>query len=1368
MAILLTLFAVFSVCHGHVSGVTTDNTLMAQTMATAEYAQDRTKSEVSSTDSTSPPVLKTSPAEVVTNSLDDCHGDICQTSVGNYLVNTALCGERRWVAIAASPSIRHFSVLIQTDPTNERQETACTWGITVPNGYLIKIELHREETEHSNFSLVLLSEGYKPGQSHRVSLLFDRSFSFDSSLCFYYTGGHPNVTFSLKMSFYLTKTDKDTFKSLPNVTVSDTLGYVTSPVFNGIEAFITNVYKVPAFFIIRVPDRHSVITSFAHFSLLENGADYLSLSMIHTNLTVTEVWTKRKNQLIPSQTFRASIRLYASLEDKGSDTSNKLSLYSIGFKMMYVIVSRSEELVPVAENLFNCSVPSFSNVKPLFQCNLLTECVGGEDEEGCEAYSEDCGQGAIDAGTKCYTLAKPDKRLTWNDAKTECAKHGHQLVTFATLKEWNEFRRLLAFSKLGLSDVYIGLRLADRTGSIPLTALYRHVWEWVDQRSAFNFFIGVYNGDEPYQSDCAVYVQYLGVVSKTLCWSFQMYQFVCEFHKYDRNKQMETPKWISVKDINDTSFKIRVKSCPSGHVTRDFLSCDPESQCEARDYMESCKIENTETPLFLCESGHQTVHYTVVCDHVQHCWDNSDENFCEYQACPAGFQPCKNKQCVANNKICDGILHCSDGSDELCYINKIYVTYTNISLSPGVIFPDRATIEIHGKVILRPMNISDECEPTHFQCLDGHCLPVYLRCNGVDDCLGREDEVACDSYTCPGYYRCRGSAVCLHPDHVCDGVVHCPQLDDEMLCEELLCPEVCHCQGLAFVCNANFSASSFPALRYLDASNSGVTPRDLVHNFYLIRLRLSNNGIDNVPTMTFPNLKHLDLSRNTISGINMQSFRFLKNLRVLVLSKNPLQWISNTATDRAIENIIAVYGVDQLNVNPEKSHTMDLPLQSIDLSQTRLEVYNDTVFSSCPYLKVLNISGSKYQTIVVTNDGFKSTPNLQVLDMKGSRLQRFPNDLLRSLTSLRLVYTENYKLCCKSLLPARFNVDNCHTKEDLLASCEDLLRSNLYRVALWTLASTAVVGNAGSLAARLYRCKDGHFRGSFTVFVINLALADLFMGVYLTIVGVADHIYRGKYLLHDDQWKNSVACNIAGFLSLMSSEVSAFTICLITLDRFLVLRFPFSTLHFNRCSALVACCSVWLLGIILAATPLLPFTSHWDFYSQTGICIPLPFSAIDRFQGQQYSFGLIIVMNFVLFLLIAVGQVLIYRTVQATSRAISRNRESQETIIARRLTTIVVSDFLCWFPIGLLGLLASTGTPIPGEVSVAVVIFVLPLNSALNPFLYTFNSVMEKRRKKRLHQLMENLEMRFHSKLTRENAGSHLKTQAEYQGFDGR
>jgi hypothetical protein len=68
-----------------------------------------------------------------------------------------------------------------------------------------------------------------------------------------------------------------------------------------------------------------------------------------------------------------------------------------------------------------------------------------------------------------------------------------------------------------------------------------------------------------------------------------------------------------------------------------------------------------------------------------------------------------------------------------------------------------------------------------------------------------------------------------------------------------------------------------------------------------------------------------------------------------------------------------------------------------------------------------------------------------------------------------------------------------------------------------------------------------------------------------------------------------------------------------------------------------------------------------------------------------------------------------------------------------------VTDFLCWFPIGLCGILTWTGWPIPGEVSVAMAMLVLPINAALNPFLYTFNVIVEKRQKTQMNKLLNKL-----------------------------
>ena len=81
--------------------------------------------------------------------------------------------------------------------------------------------------------------------------------------------------------------------------------------------------------------------------------------------------------------------------------------------------------------------------------------------------------------------------------------------------------------------------------------------------------------------------------------------------------------------------------------------------------------------------------------------------------------------------------------------------------------------------------------------------------------------------------------------------------------------------------------------------------------------------------------------------------------------------------------------------------------------------------------------------------------------------------------------------------------------------------------------------------------------------------------------------------------------------------------------------------------------------------------------------------------------------------------------------------------LAHRLAAVVVSDFLCWFPVGVLGLMAYNHYPVPKEMNVAIAIFVLPLNSALNPLIYTLNTVLEKRSDQRLQKLTKLIEARI-------------------------
>jgi hypothetical protein len=141
-----------------------------------------------------------------------------------------------------------------------------------------------------------------------------------------------------------------------------------------------------------------------------------------------------------------------------------------------------------------------------------------------------------------------------------------------------------------------------------------------------------------------------------------------------------------------------------------------------------------------------------------------------------------------------------------------------------------------------------------------------------------------------------------------------------------------------------------------------------------------------------------------------------------------------------------------------------------------------------------------------------------------------------------------------------------------------LLQSGVLRALLWTQAVMAVAGNLSVLVYRVVFESTRRRRASFPVLVTHLCLADLGMGVYLVIVGVADLRLRGHYLWQQGSWVDSAWCQVAGFLALVSCEVSSFIICLITLDRFIVLRFPLNnSRHVTWRMSWVLCGLCWLV-----------------------------------------------------------------------------------------------------------------------------------------------------------------------------------------------
>ena len=726
----------------------------------------------------------------------DCETMLCEKDAGYFVINTTACVTNDSPTIVTSV---HTTVEILTNENCLSPDFVCFWNIEVPVlSYVIvtidQLVLEKDDGNGTQSLEFYVENDYKV-QVFNMSVLRNRSVTFtssSSSVFFRFRGQNLHLTSAI--TFYFFVQPGTAVEDLPVVRLTDTVSYVTSPRFNGLDLLYPNRYD--GVFELHVTEDECVLVSFIHFYLERSRKrqdcdyDYLEFSVT----ALSHTWIKCGLQDIPSRVYHSSVKLVFHTDHNFQFT---------GFKMMYAILPRSQEPQQLSENLYNCSVPHFHSFKPLLSCNMVTECQGNQDEEDCSYYSNDCGQGALDAETKCYRFVRRNGNITWYDAHQECIQNNQNLVTLSTPEETGRFRQIMASGR-NLHPVYIGAQLMDRLQDVPAETVYEYLWKWVDGRTAI--FLNITTDESP--PSCAYYYPGDGKIHSHICREASNVDVVCEFYKLNAQSVNESKvKLVSSVSVglDGALWNAAMVPCPSGHVTRDFLSCDTRGQCGAKESMTSCNSGNVTIPMFVCERSHEALHYTLVCDHIQHCEDNTDEDFCYFSPCPPSRFRCLSGQCIGLDQLCDLNLDCYDGSDEVCAAERQFLT----TVPPAVLDVDGT-----GRPFLRQMNDSDECPVTHFQCSQRLCLPIYLRCNGVDDCPDREDEALCESYRCPGFYRCRGSKACLHADHVCDGVFQCPQYDDELLCDKLACPDVCHCQGLAFVCTANFSVSSYHDLRY--------------------------------------------------------------------------------------------------------------------------------------------------------------------------------------------------------------------------------------------------------------------------------------------------------------------------------------------------------------------------------------------------------------------------------------------------------------------------------------------------------------------------------------------------------------------------
>ena len=318
-------------------------------------------------------------------------------------------------------------------------------------------------------------------------------------------------------------------------------------------------------------------------------------------------------------------------------------------------------------------------------------------------------------------------------------------------------------------------------------------------------------------------------------------------------------------------------------------------------------------------------------------------------------------------------------------------------------------------------------------------------------------------------------------------------------------------------------------------------------------------------------------------------------------------------------------------------------------------------------------------------------------------------------------HSDNYLFCC--LARGIETLVLCLPEADAFSSCEDLLRIRFLSYMTWILGISALLGNSFVIFWRVCPRSDRD-RGKTkaqSILVTNLAIADGMMGVYMLIIASADVFYKDMYAYYAEAWQTSAICKIAGFLAVLSSESSVFFMTVISIDRVIAVTAPFSRMNLGSKSVKIAVLIVWSCSLMLSLMPVLVRDYFGNaYYGRSTVCLALPLTA-DRPAGWQYSVALFLGVNCFAFSIMAICYTTIYIIVKRSGRSVTHTaNRSGEIQLAIRMAFLVITDLCCWMPVIIMGLLAlTTDITISSDAYVWTAVFVLPLNSSLNPYLYT-------------------------------------------------
>ncbi|XP_058055872.1 relaxin receptor 2-like [Anopheles bellator] len=659
------------------------------------------------------------------------------------------------------------------------------------------------------------------------------------------------------------------------------------------------------------------------------------------------------------------------------------------------------------------------------------------------------------------------------------------------------------------------------------------------------------------------------------------------------------------------------------------------------------------------------------------------------------------------------------------------------------------------------------CEDGYFRCNSTlQCIEQSKNCNGLPDCDDGSDELECEDDVGRNYYdhyfRKRPAAI---NDQL-------PYTD----CAWNDANNTCKCRGTDVLCDNKGLTALPPSLApdnvtLLDLTgnlfselNMNVFQRFLKLSTLVLRhcsierieparqtnsidaLHLDQNGLTTLPEVFFPSgtvlrilvlsgnrinrlsarnflnldfLEELDLKDNLIDSLTEEVLVPLTNLRILYLNNNRLRKLDQGMIPQLVT--LQTLSLAKNQIDAVEVSALNLPsLEHLYLSENQLAVIRNDTFGNLTNLVGLFLNSNKITHFEL--DAFCGVSKLATLNLQGNKFDRIDRRVLDNLTNLHYIHFTEFHHCKTAL-----HVRVCEPKGDGISSNRHLLDNPVLRASVWIMAAVGIIGNMLVLFGRyVVGSRSSQAHAEHSLYLRHLAASDLLMGVYLAIIATADIIFRGEYLTHEEEWRNGTICAVSGFLNTLSCQSSTLLLTLVTWDRLVSVTRPLYQRPSSKTRVILRLVLLWGVATGAAVAPLSAteyFGAH--FYGSNGVCLSIhihdPYA-----MGWEYSAGLFILVNTFSLLFIGISYLRMLQAIRVSRNETRNTLNCREKVVARRFAIIVATDCVCWMPVIVVKLVALAGYEISPSLYAWLAVLVLPVNSALNPVLYTLTTAQFK------------------------------------------